>query len=158
MASVLKYFGVLINYTPSIKRGIYIKEQGEIRRGDIVAVCLKKNRDDSKSALFFIPCAHPHPLIKKVIAVPGDTVILRKTFIAVNGQYFLFNTLYFDSEGNPISHYPFGKYEKTIGYWLIGSDAPNSWDSRYFGPIDIENVLNKIRPIFIIGESERKYG
>ncbi len=32
--------GLTINTTPSMEIGLYIKQQGEIKRGDVVLVCL----------------------------------------------------------------------------------------------------------------------
>lgn len=35
--------------------------------------------------------------------------------------------------GKPLAHYPFGRY--TSGLWAISKFSPDSYDSRYFGPV-----------------------
>lgn len=39
----------------------------------------------------------------------------------------------FSTKGKPLSHYAFGTY--TSGLWAISGYNPDSFDSRYFGPV-----------------------
>ncbi|MBV9575129.1 MAG: S26 family signal peptidase [Gammaproteobacteria bacterium] len=43
---------------------------------------------------------------------------------------------------------PRGDYPNINGYWLIGTHAKNSWDSRYWGAIKKENILYVLEPLF----------
>jgi hypothetical protein len=40
VVGLIKYIGVIVNITPSMKVGIYIKSNSGVKRGDIVLLCL----------------------------------------------------------------------------------------------------------------------
>lgn len=91
--------GLIINITGSMPRGIYWRETGDIHRSDLVAFCLnKKTQQFALERNYLIHgtrCQFSEPLIKKVIAVPGDNVFLSSQSIIVNAQthrYQAFNT------------------------------------------------------------------
>jgi conjugative transfer signal peptidase TraF len=94
---LLKIFNIAINYTGSMPIGFYKKEpRTEIKRGDIVSVCLpksvaqygfKRGYLDKGDCLDGVTA----PVLKQVIAVPHDTVELTNQAIIVNG------TIYFAS-------------------------------------------------------------
>lgn len=143
-------FGVLINVTPSMKLGAYRKSFGKINRGDVVSLCLpNKYKKFGLSQSYILKgkkCLGADPLIKEVVAIPGDVVILNDNDIVVNGVQHDYVTLHYDKNGNALDVYPRGKY-KIKGYWLIGTHAKNSWDSRYWGPIAQSKILNKLKPL-----------
>jgi conjugative transfer signal peptidase TraF len=145
------YFGVLINLTPSMKRGIYFRSSGGIHRGDIIAFCLKDPYKTFGLVHGYIQsgkqCHGAQPLIKQVIAVPGDDVVLTALFLTVNKERYAYPTLNKNSRGEAILIYPRGNYKRTQGYWLIGTAATNSWDSRYWGYITETQILYKLKPL-----------
>lgn len=145
------YFGVLINITPSMKFGVYIKSNGMIDRGDIVAFCLPEPYKTRGLDALYIQkgrkCIGSDPLIKEVIAVPGDQVILHDRYLEVNGNRNFYETLRQDSEGHTLTAFPRGSYANTKGYWMIGTHSKNSWDSRYWGAVGKEQILYKLRPL-----------
>lgn len=73
--------------------------------------------------------------IKRVIAVPGETVSVKNNVVYINGKRY---------------PEPFLKYRKSInvsprrvppGYlWVEGDNRPISYDSRYFGMLPMKNV------------------
>lgn len=98
-------------------------------------------------------------LIKRVIGIPGDTVVLK------NNHYTVFN------DENPNGFDP----DQTLGYgdnlpltsgdntWTVregqifvsGDNRPNSLDSRSFGPIQAKQVVGKlILRVFPINKAE----
>lgn len=150
MAAILiRLFGVIINITPSMKEGIYFRKFGEVKSGDIVAACLSDPYKEIGLSNHYIQnsarCGGADPVIKKVIAVPGDNVILMKDYIFVNNVRYPFKTFYVDSKNRKLIVYPRGKYLRTNGYWLVGTDSEKSWDSRYFGPVKKEQILFKLK-------------
>lgn len=146
--------GLIINITDSMPKGIYWREKGVIQRNDIIAFCLKP--EYQKFALkrgYLIRaggnrCQYSEPVIKKVIAVPGDTVVFSQDDIEVNGKKYFYKTLTKDSRERDLFIYPRGVYANTTDYWVIGTGSKQSWDSRYFGPILPESILYKIQPVF----------
>jgi conjugative transfer signal peptidase TraF len=131
---------------------IYRKDNGKIHRGDIVAFCLVepyktiglKQRYVEKGTA----CHGTDPLIKQVIAIPGDEVRLTDSSTAVNTIIYPYQTRYTDSNNRKLAVYPRGTYHAQ-GYWLIGTHSPHSWDSRYFGEVSASQILYKLKPLLI---------
>jgi conjugative transfer signal peptidase TraF len=95
------------------------------------------------------------PLIKPVVAWPGDTVETSPAGISVNGHLLPHTaTMDRDSYGRQIHPFPPGKYlVQKNQLWVVSSFSPRSFDSRYFGPIPLKSVRSWIRPLFV----ERHY-
>lgn len=148
---LVQSYGVCINVTPSMEEGIYIRDINQIHRGDIVALCLA----DPYKTLGLIRgyvekgrrCQGTDPLIKAVIAIPGDEVTLTDRFIRVNNVIYPYQTFYTDSLHRKLPVYPRGKYLHIQGYWLIGTHSACSWDSRYWGEIQANKILYKLKPL-----------
>lgn len=135
-----------------MKIGLYIKQKGEIKRGDIVLVCLHEPYKTIGLQRRYIAkgskCEGAEPLIKEVVAIPGDTVILTEEYLKINGQKFSFLTYHYDSQNRSLNVYPCGKYQQ--GYWLIGTNDNRSWDSRYWGFVRREQILYKLKPLMVL--------
>ena len=95
------------------------------------------------------------PLIKPVVAWPGDIVETSAAGIVVNGQPLPNTaTISRDSTGRQLHPFPAGKYRvQKDELWVISSFSPRSFDSRYFGPIPLRSVHSWIRPLLV----ERSY-
>jgi conjugative transfer signal peptidase TraF len=148
---IIKFLGVIINITPSMPTGIYIKTSGEIKRGDIVAACLSDPYKTIGLKQLYIEkgvkCDGADPVIKEVVALPGDNVVLKNNRIIVNNINLFFITARKDSAGRILDIYPRGEYLDTKGYWLIGTNSQHSWDSRYWGSIDKAQIMSKLQPV-----------
>jgi conjugative transfer signal peptidase TraF len=89
------------------------------------------------------------PVAKVIGAVPGDVVELLPGAVTVNGQHFTHNaaTQNTDSENRALKHLAAGRYVVARGeVWLFGFNNPRSWDSRYFGPVPVANVMGTLSP------------
>ena len=89
------------------------------------------------------------PLLKPVIGRPADEVVVSPAGIAVNGKLLPHTApLAHDSEGLPLTHWPFGRYATAPGTsWVASSYNQRSYDSRYFGPIRESTVRARLRPL-----------
>jgi conjugative transfer signal peptidase TraF len=88
------------------------------------------------------------PLLKPVVARPGDIVEVSVAGLAVNG-HLLPNTAPMERDTNkrPLTPWPPGRYtvaEDSI--WVASSYNQRSFDSRYFGPVGLGSVRNHVRP------------
>lgn len=148
-------YPIAINVTPSMPMGIYRIEDGEVHRGDTVAFCLTEPHKTIGLDRGYLAkgraCQGADPLIKQVIAIPGDTVQLTNPLIRVNGVIYGYRTLYADSLYRPLAVYPRGNYAPSQGYWLVGTHSVQSWDSRYYGAINRSQMLYKLKPLWLIG-------
>ncbi|MBV9576701.1 MAG: S26 family signal peptidase [Gammaproteobacteria bacterium] len=102
-----QHFGMLLNVTPSMPLGIYARSNGVIQRGSIVTFCLPDFYKTLALNKLYIQkgrrCDGAEPLIKEVIAVPGDHVFLTNDAIAVNGKRYAYPTLTKDSRGERLA-------------------------------------------------------
>ena len=90
------------------------------------------------------------PLVKPVVAHAGDSVEFSSSGIAVNGRLLPHSApLAVDSKGRPLTPWPFGCYRVAAGtVWVASSYSPKSFDSRYFGPISINAIRDRVRPLW----------
>lgn len=88
------------------------------------------------------PVAHDKPFIKRMIGLPGDTVLIRdgRVFVnnvALNETYISDAPRYtFPSDGRPL----------TLGpdqYFVLGDNRNASEDSHFFGPIHANAIMGK---------------
>lgn len=149
--------GYRLNLTPSMPLGIW-RAGDTIHRGAYVTACI--TRDMPSVALAFDREYFPHgecasgysPLLKEIGAVPGDTVTLNDDGVAVNGHAIPHTkTNHADTNGRPMQYISRGTYIVPPGeFWLFANGHPNSYDSRYFGPVKVTNILHSMRPILTI--------
>jgi signal peptidase I len=90
--------------------------------------------------------------LKRVIALPGETISLTSTGILVNG--FLVNmpvavsNVYCPPERLPgpprvgLVSYPYTVPPKQ--YFLVGDNWTNSLDSRYYGAVSMTNIIGRV--------------
>ena len=99
--------------------------------------------------------------IKRIIAIPGDTVLMENfvAFVKPAGTDTFVNERVLNNReysitltpppDNWISSYPFSgtKEPITLGaneYFVLGDNRSQSHDSRHFGPIAAENILQRV--------------
>jgi len=100
-------------------------------RGDIVVV-----NDVSKGTYSSIYAA---PLVKRVIAVGGDTVEINEGIVKVNGETlkedYISETMY------PVDNMSVKLGEHEV--FIMGDNRNHSGDSRIFGPVDERCIIGK---------------
>jgi conjugative transfer signal peptidase TraF len=86
-------------------------------------------------------------LIKPVAATMGDLVCRHGATVTINGQATA-HVSAADGLGRPLPQWK-GCITLTAGQLFLLSTAPDSFDSRYFGPIDSSRVLGAAHPIWL---------
>jgi conjugative transfer signal peptidase TraF len=149
--------GLVFNYTHSAPFGLYVGLSGppvsDRKSPPYVFFCpdirwpSMKGEPNYRSPMRTCPDGFS-PLIKPVVAWPGDTVETSAQGIAVNGVPLSHTVpMTHDSKGHPIRPYPFGTYRVQPGQlWAVSSFSPRSFDSRYFGPVPERSVHMWVRP------------
>jgi len=144
--------GYRINLTNSMLKGIYqIQHDKDIQRDDLVSVCLPTkiaNYAHSRGYLAKGSCSNGYtPVIKQILAIPNDKVIMNTNGIQVNGKYFNYKQEQVDHLDRPLN--PKIINNNIDGYLLIGTNSKDSWDSRYFGEVSKQDIMNVLKPIWI---------
>ena len=83
-----------------------------------------------------------HYYVKRVVAVPGDTVQIQDGILYVNGEASDLITVKIQEEGIASNELTLGKGE----YFCIGDSPGSSEDSRSanIGPVDSEDIIGKV--------------
>jgi len=83
------------------------------------------------------------PLLKPIAARAGDTVTLSQAGVTVNGKLLQNSKQYpKDGIGRSMPLVPFGTYAVLPGtVWVISSYNRFSFDSRYFGPVNLDEKV-----------------
>jgi signal peptidase I len=101
----------------------------EIERGDIIVFRRPKNFTDTKIK----------DLIKRVIALPGETVEGRDGKVFIDGKALAEPYL-----PKNLKTVPFPPIRVPVdNYFMMGDNRPESFDSRYWGPIEREDVVGR---------------
>lgn len=156
MCFLFQLFKISFNFTSSMPIGIYQRfEQRKIFLNDLISVCLPKPMaaiGKHRGYIGFGSCPNNStPLLKELIALPGDTVVLSQSSITVNGVTYYTPQQKFDHNHKRIKHWvKNGVYKHIKGVWVYGSHDPiHSWDSRYFGGIPVKNIQGIYKPLWV---------
>jgi len=147
--------GLRINVTPSIPLGLYVRTEAGPARGLIVEFCPSgmSAEESERYRGFGLACPDRNiPLLKPVVAGPGDRVEFSETGLRVNGRR-LANTAprQIDGKGRGIRAWPAGEYTVETGKIVVASSYHSgSYDSRYLGPISVADVRLTLRPLWVI--------
>ena len=92
------------------------------------------------------------PILKPVVARPGDLVEISAAGIRVNGKLLPKTApVSRDSAGRPLRPWPTGTYRVQPGtIWVASTYNRGSYDSRYMGPIDIRQIRTRLRPLWLL--------
>jgi conjugative transfer signal peptidase TraF len=90
--------------------------------------------------------------IKQMIAMPGDLVDITQSGIWVNDRRLPDSaTAAVDSAGRPLPHVPWGRHRvPPEQVWLLGTGDPRSWDSRYYGPVNLAHIRATLAPVLTL--------
>jgi conjugative transfer signal peptidase TraF len=133
--------GILYRVTP-------LDENEQIFRDDIVLIDLSKISNPVISRGVERGYVNTRePMLKRVGAVPGDSVTLENNLLRVNGAVSSAVVASSDSYGGPLSAWPTPLILSSDQYWLA-SDPERGFDSRYFGPVCRKAFTHKAKPVF----------
>ncbi len=141
-------------YAPRLEGWARLLPYRDVHRGDIIV--FKKPGDDRNPG---------NVLVKRAVAGPGDTVVVRDKVLWVNGEA---------TDGPHVQHsdpevYPndpaipdmarrrdqFGPFAAPPGSWFgMGDNRDNSLDSRYWGSIPRENIFGRPTILYWSYEAE----
>lgn len=138
---------VIYNGSASARLGFYlVRHAGQIRRGDLVLVKTPKSVRLLAAERHYLPLNVD--LVKRVVALKGDRVCAVKGIVSVDG-YAAAKQLKADREGRRL---PEWNGCQTLGngeVFLLMESVPDSFDSRYFGPVPIASIIGGLTPLWL---------
>ena len=149
-----KSSGIYINTTPSLPLGFYKIIDEPIQKGAHVAFCPPQTEAfDHALARGYIGrgnCPGGYSLLlKRVVAMAGDTVLIDQAGIFVNGEHLPNSAqLIADAEGYSLPQLRLQAVLEDSEYLLLSDLNPQSFDARYFGLIARDQIKQVVRPIF----------
>lgn len=146
-----------INTTDSLPRGIYRETKERIDKGTLVVECLPQELAEfgrERGYLTIGNCpGHTVSVLKQVVGIPGSTIELADEYVAVDHKLiFISATLKTDREGREMPRVERRTF--TLGpdeYFLLAPN-PRSWDGRYTGETQRQNIQATVRPLLTEGE------
>jgi conjugative transfer signal peptidase TraF len=150
----LKSLGFTLNTTSSMPLGFYrvTPADGVIARGSIVQLCVDRAVAAFGAQRGYLPagsCASGRaPLLKYAVGVPGDVVVVSDSALSVNGRPLSPGSRAArDSRGRPLPHVPAGRYVLGPDALWLWTPYAKSWDSRYFGPVRMNEFRGIAHPV-----------
>lgn len=135
---------LLYNHTPSVPTGWYARSSDEIVIGALVTVRAQDVAPDYAAARNFTDAGDR--FIKRVAANDGDRVCTNGDAIRINDRTVAHRAVY-DSQGRALPHWRGCMTLSGDEVFLMG-DTPDSFDSRYFGPVNTADIEGVWRPVF----------
>jgi conjugative transfer signal peptidase TraF len=136
---------LLLNTTPSEPLGLYVETPGPVSAGPLVAF---------KAPAAAFPYADRRlgylrhtTLLKTVAAGPGDVVCTETGRLRINGRDRAPIAVR-DSHGVILPRWVGCRRLGANELFVFSDRVPNSFDSRYFGPIDRSSVVGVYKPVF----------
>jgi conjugative transfer signal peptidase TraF len=144
--------GLRINVTPSLPLGVYIISHSP--SAHLVEFCPQGTAASiSLSRQYRTAGACPDggaPLLKPVVAFPGDQIQVSADGIRINGQLLPNSAGRFrDHLQRPLDPWPYGTYRVEPGtVWVVSTFNSYSFDSRYYGAIPESSIRHRLRPLW----------
>ncbi len=154
LSIIARSSGIYINTTPSLPLGFYKIIDEPIQRGAHVAFCPPRSElFDDALAKGYIGGGNFSGgyglLLKRVLAMAGDTVSINRTGIAVNGELLPNSAqLRTDAHDRSLPQYRLDAVLDETEYLLLSDLHPQSFDARYFGLITYHQIQHVVSPVF----------
>jgi conjugative transfer signal peptidase TraF len=143
-AAVLAARRCVWNLTPSVPRGLYLRRgDARVTVGATVVLPVPPRARSLVIERHYLPPGAA--LMKRVVALPGDRVCLDGETYLVNGRA-LARVRHVDSRGRSLPLYRFCG-QVPPGRAFLATTEPLSFDSRYFGPVDL-STLAVVTPLW----------
>ena len=155
VAGIATVFGIRINTSYSLPLGLYVTTNEPT--AELIEFCpAEPFASESAARSYRTPgfaCSDGAvPLLKPIVARPGDLVMVSREGIIVNG-HLLRKTqpASKDASGRPLKPWPIGLYGvEPDTVWVASTYNAGSYDSRYMGPIHTSQIRRRLRPLWLL--------
>ena len=132
---------LVYNPSESAPRGWYvIHSVDDVRIGDYLIVTLPHDIAAFAAKRGYLPLGVP--VLKRVAATEGHQVCVRDGRIVIDGLPAA-NTRPYDGKHRPLIAWSHCRHLLAGELFLLNMDSASSFDSRYFGPVDVSFVRGR---------------
>ncbi len=156
LAWAMWFWGLHVNLSASAPRGLYRRVDAPPTRGRFVATCLPLElahvgRERGYLGVGDCP-GGVQAILKRIAAIGGDIVDSSPRRVRVNDRPVPNSeTALLDSRGRGLSHTGWGRHVvRPEEVWLLSTHDPRSWDSRYFGPLNVAQIRATVQPVLTV--------
>jgi conjugative transfer signal peptidase TraF len=143
---------LLHNGSPSEPEGLYVRAPEPPAVGRLVAFMAPSAAAEYVDQHLRI--LERTPVLKTLVAGPGESVCTTSRQLVIDGK-ILAPIATTDPHGGRLPHWN-GCRRLRAGEWFAYSDrVPNSFDSRYYGPITKDQVIAVYRPLWVGSQRSR---
>ncbi len=135
---------IVWNASLSVPVGLYRVASGIPKLGDLVLVRTPDAVKTLANERRYLPASVP--LVKRIAAVSGDAVCISNLSVFINGKRIV-RQLNTDRAGRTLPHWKGCRRLARDEFFLLGN-APDSFDSRYFGPVKKTRVIGRLVPLW----------
>ncbi len=137
----------IINITPSVPYGVYyVSHKPAFDYGEYLAVHPPKKIKSLVLERHYLPRKNSF-FVKKLIGKAGDSVCIKDKNFLVNGEDYG-AILDQDVKERPLPKLDLCRFLKE-GEFVVGLKNNRSFDSRYFGVVDLDGIFGVVKPILI---------
>jgi conjugative transfer signal peptidase TraF len=134
------------NASASAPLGFYwVRSDQAASHGDFVLAALLEAARRLAAARGYLPAGVP--MVKRVAALTGDVVCADYGIVVINDRVAA-QTLLMDRQGRPISAWSGCRVLADSEVFLLMEGVRDSFDGRYFGPIDASAIIGRPVPIW----------
>lgn len=139
-------YKLLYNPSESAPRGWYLfKRTDSVYRDAFVLATLPEAIATLASERDYLP--RNVPILKHVGALRGQEICRERDLLTVDGV-LVAHTLEHDGVGRPLPYWSGCRTLDRDEVFLLSTDSPLSFDSRYFGPIPRSAILGLVIPVW----------
>ena len=145
--ALIVLFGVAVRSTCCITRIIGTSMNPTLHNGQIVTglpVKLNPAQEVCHSDIVTLRTSSGKTIIKRVIAIPGDTLEIRGNQVYLNGTALQEDYIAEPMQTHDLAAFTLGEDE----YFVLGDNRNNSADSRYYGLFSRSDILSVVQTQF----------
>jgi len=136
---------IIYNASDSAPRGWYrVSHPAQLHVGDYVVARLPEEIAARAAARSYLP--RSVPVLKRIAAVAGQRVCVQSGIVVIGTQQVA-RALDVDFSGRPLTAWRHCRRLLKDELFLLNPSAAGSFDSRYFGPIDVSFVRGVATPL-----------
>lgn len=139
-------YRLMYNASDSAPRGWYaLVPEREFQVGMFVFARLPTRAEKLAAERGYLPLRVP--LLKQIRAARGDFICAQDRVLTINGETAA-QALKTDGNGRPLAQWTQCRLLEDDEVLLLGIDNHASFDSRYFGPVNVSSITGRAIPVW----------